>query len=122
MSSEDGQCFQCQESGYTAYHCLNIRCFDCNEYGHIAVDCPDRIPPSGTPACHKRHHSNTRHCTRSTSRHHHRDRNRNNRSRFQSHSCRYQSHSHNNLHRSQCRSYHRCPHRNISCHHHTSTY
>ena len=89
MSSEDDQCFQCQESGHTACHCPNIRCFDCDEYGYIAVDCPDRILPSGTPAYHKRHHSNTRHHTRSTSRHHHRDGHRYNRSRSQSHSHKY---------------------------------
>ena len=122
MSGEDDQCFQCQESGHITCHCPNIRCFDCDEYGHIAVDCPGRIPPSGTPACHKRHHSNTRHCTRSTSRHHPRVRHRYNKSRSQSHSCGYRSHSHNNLHRSNSRSYHRCPHRSTSCHHHTSSY
>ena len=106
MSSEDDQCFQCQESGHIAWHCLNIRCFDCNEYGHLAVDCPASIPPSNTPAHHKRHNSNTRHCTRSTSRHHHRDRHRYNRSRSQSHSHRYCSNSHSNPHRSHSRSYH----------------
>ena len=122
MSSEEDQCFQCQELGHIAHHCPNIRCFECEEYGHIAVDCPDRIPPSGIPAHHKRHHSNTRHCTRSTSRHHHRDRHRYNRSRFQSHSHIYQSHSHNNSHRSHSRSYHRHPHRSTSHHCHSSTY
>ena len=69
MSSEDDKCFQWQESGHIAHHFPNIRCFDCDEYRHIAVDCPDRIPSSGTSACHKRHHSNPRHHTRSTSRH-----------------------------------------------------
>ena len=122
MSSEDDQCFQCQELGHIAHHCPNIRCFDCDEYGHIAADYPDMIPPSGTPACHKRHHSNTRHHTRSTSRHCPRDRHMYNRSRSQSHSCRYQSHSCNNLHRSHSRSYHRCPHRSTSHHCHTSSY
>ena len=33
-----------------AGYCPHIKCFDCNNYGHIAVDCPDKIPPSGTPA------------------------------------------------------------------------
>ena len=122
MSSEEDQCFKCQELGHTVHHCPNIRCFECKEYGHIAVDCPDRKSPSGTPPHHKKHHSNTRHHTRSTSRHHHRDRHRYNRSRSQSHSHRYQSHSHNNLHRSHSRSYHRCHHRSTSCHHHSSTY
>ena len=58
-SSEGDQCFQCQELGHTAHHCPNVHCFECNEYGHIAADCADRIPPSGTPACHKRQHSLT---------------------------------------------------------------
>ena len=67
MSSEDDKCFQCQELGHMACLSPNIRCFNCNEYGHVAADCPDRIPPSGTPAHHKKHHSSMRHQTRSTS-------------------------------------------------------
>ena len=88
MSNEGDQCFQCQELGHIACHCLNIRCFECDEYRHITTECPDRIPLSGTPAHHKRHHSTTQHCTRSTSRCH-RDRHRYNRSRSQSHTHRY---------------------------------
>ena len=111
VSNEGDQWFQCQELGHIAHHCPNVYCFECDEYGHIAADCPDRIPPSGMPACHKRQHSNTRHHTRSTSRHHHWDRHRHSRSRSRSHSCRYQSHNHNNSHRSHSRSHHRCHHR-----------
>ena len=85
MSSEDVKCFQCQELGYMACHCPHIQCFNCDEYSHVAADCPDKIPPSGTLACHKKHRSNTRYHTRSTSRHHHRDRHRFSRSRSQSH-------------------------------------
>ena len=70
MSNKGDQSLQCQELGHIACHCLNVHCFECNEYGYIAADCPDRIPPTGTPAHHKRQHSNTRHCTRSTSQHH----------------------------------------------------
>ena len=84
MSNTGDQCFQCQELGHIICNCPNVHCFECNEYGHIAVDCPGRIPPSGTPACHKRQH--TRHHPRSTSRHHHWDRHRHNRLRSQSHS------------------------------------
>ena len=73
MSSEDEKCFQCQESGYMACHCPNIRCSDCDEYGHVPADCPDKIPPSGTPACHGKHHSSMRHQTRSTCWHNHMD-------------------------------------------------
>ena len=116
MSSEDDKCFQCQELRHMACHCPHIQCFDCNEYGHVAADCPDKIPPSDTPACHKRHHSHTRLCTRSTSRHCHWDRHRFSTSRSQSHTCGYQSHSHNDSHRSCSRSYHRCPHRSTSHH------
>ena len=123
MSNEEDQCFQCQELGIgIACHCPNIRCFECDEYSHIAADCPDKIPPSDMPAHYKRHCSNTRHCTRSTWRHCHRDWHKYNRSRSQSHSHRYQSHSHNNLHRSCSRSCNRCPYRSTSCHHHSSTY
>ena len=105
-----------------ACHCTNIRYFDCNEYGHVAVDCPDRIPPSGTPACNKKHHCSIRHWTRLTSKHHHMDRHRFSRSR--SHSCtyRYRSHSHNNSHRSCSRSNHRCPQRSTSCHQYSNIY
>ena len=113
MSNEKDQCFHCQELGHIVCHCLNVCCFEFDDYGHIAADCPDRIPPSGMPAHHKTQHSNTRHCTRSTSRHHHQDRHRHSRSRSQSHPCGYQSHNCNNSHRSHSRLHHRC--------HHTST-
>ena len=99
------------------HHISYVCCFECDEYGHIAADYPHRKPPSATPACHRRHHSYTRHHTRSTSQHH-RDRHRHSRSRSQSHSCRYQSHSHDNSHRSHSRSHHRCTLR----HCHSSTY
>ena len=72
MSSEGDKCFQCQESGHMACHFPNIRCFNCDEYRHVAADCPDKIPLSGTPACHRKHHSSMRHWTRSTSKHNHR--------------------------------------------------
>ena len=114
MSNEEEQCFQCQELGHITHHCLNVHCFDCNGYGHIAMDCPDRIPPSGTPAHHTRQNSNTRHHPRSTSRYHHRDRYQHSRSRSQSHSLRYCSQSHNDSHRSCSRSHNRCHHRSIS--------
>ena len=117
MSHEEDRCFQCQELGHIAYHCPNICCLECGEYDHIVVDCPCWIPPSGTPAHHHRQVSNTRHCTRSTSRHHHQDRYRHSRSRLQSHPHRYQSHSHHDPHRGHSRSHHRdnrCYHRSTS--------
>ena len=80
MSNEEDQCFQCQELGHIIHHCPNVHCFECDDYGHITVDCPDRIPPSSMPAHHKRQHPNTRHCTRSNSRHIHQDRHRHSRS------------------------------------------
>ena len=109
MSNKGDQCFQCQELGHNACHCPNVCCFDCDEYGHIAVDCPDRIPPSGTLACHKRHHSHTRHYmpdqllanTTGTGTD----------IAGQDHShtpTDIRSHSHNNSHRSHSRSHHRC--------------
>ena len=54
MTNEGDQCFQCQELGHLTCNCTNVCCFECDKYGHIAADCPDRIPPSGMAACHKR--------------------------------------------------------------------
>ena len=65
MSSDGDQCFQCQKLGHITCHFLNVHCFDCDEYSHITADCPDRIPPSGMPACHRAQNCNTRHCPRS---------------------------------------------------------
>ena len=98
MTNEGDQCLQCQEWGHTACNYPNVHCFECDEYGHIAVGCLDRMPPSGTSACHKRWH--TRHCTRLTSRHHHWDRHRYSRLRSQSHCHGYQSNSCDNSCRS----------------------
>ena len=53
MSNEEDQCSQYQELHHTAHHYPHVCCFECNEYGYIAVDCPDRIPPTGTHARHK---------------------------------------------------------------------
>ena len=50
-----------------ACYCPHIRCYDCDNYGHVAVDCPDKIPPSGTPA-HSRTSTYNR-SRRSSSRH-----------------------------------------------------
>ena len=96
--------------------CPNMHCFECHKYGHIVVDCLHQIPPSGTPAYHHRQDSNNRHCTRSTSRHHHWDRYRHSRLRSQSQCHRYRSHSHHDSHRGCSRSHHR-----DSRHHHRST-
>ena len=105
-----------------ACHCPKIRCFNCNEYGHVAADCLDKIPPSGTPAHYGKYHSGMRHWTRSTSRHHNRDRHRFSRSRSCSHTHRYRSHSQNNSQGSHSRSYHRCPHSSTSHHKYSNTY
>ena len=104
------------------HHCSKIRYFNCNKYSHVAADCSDKIPPSGTPACHRKHHSRARHQTRSTSRHHHRDRHMFSRSRSHSHTHRYRSHSQNNPQRSHSRSHHRYPYRSTSHHRYSSTY
>ena len=68
MSSDNDKCYQCQETGHMACYCPHIRCFNCNKYGHVAADCPDKIPLSGTPACHRS--NTTSRCDRSSSRHH----------------------------------------------------
>ena len=77
------------------------------------VDCLHWIPPSGTPAHHHKQDSNTRHHTRSTSRHPYQDRYRNSRSRPQSHPYRYHNHSCHDSHRGHSRSHHR----DSRCHH-----
>ena len=68
MSSDNDRCFQYQEIGHMACYCPHIWCYDCDNYGHVAMDCLDKIPPSGTPAC-CRTDTNDRH-ERSSSRHH----------------------------------------------------
>ena len=119
MSSDNDRCFQCQETGHMAHYCPHIRCYDCDNYGHVAMDCRDKIPPSGTPACGRtstydrrrrsssRHNSHTRH-----SRHEHRNRSRFSRSRSRTRDHSYRSSSHHNPCRSKSRSLHRS-----SCHH-----
>ena len=101
MSSDNDRCFQCQEVSHMAHYCSHIRCYDCDNYGHVAMDCPDKILPSGTPACHRtgtndrsrrsssRHNSHT-----SCSCHEHRNRSRFSRSQSQPRSHSYRSSSH----------------------------
>ena len=83
LSSNNDRCFQCQEVGHMACYCPHIWCYNCDNYGHVAMNCLDKIPPSGTPACCRndtdnrsrrsssRHPSHTRHLC-----HDHRDRSR----------------------------------------------
>ena len=60
MSSDNDRCFQYQETSHMACYCPHIRCFNCDKYGHVAIDCPDKIPPSGTPAHCRSNTTNTR--------------------------------------------------------------
>ena len=125
LSSDDGRCLQCQETGHIAHYCPHIRCFDCDNYGHVAVDCPNKILPSGIPAqCRD---NNTRKCDRSTSqnnncnRHHYHDHQ--DRHRFsRSHNPRYRSNSCSDSHRSHSRSFHWPSCNSTSCHRSWSTY
>ena len=107
MSHEEDCCSQCQESSHIAHHCPNVHCFKCNEYGYIVVDCPHRIPPSGTPAHHHRSQSQHRHHNTSTSHHHPTDRHRSSRSRSQSQYQIYHSQSHHKSFIAHSRSHHR---------------
>ena len=132
MCSNNDRYFQCQEIGYMACYCPHIHCYDCDNYGHVAMDCPDKIPPSGTPACHRtdtndrsrrpssRHHSHTRcsfHDGRDITRF----------SCSQSYPCNhsYRSSSHQDPCRGSSRSFHRSSHHSFShdrssssyCHH-----
>ena len=107
MSSDDDNCFQCQETGHIAHYCPHIRCSDCDNYGNIAVDCPNKIPSSCIPArCRdnntirydrspyqSNNHTRHYHCD-------HRDRHRLSRSQSHSHNPRYRSNSCSDSHRS----------------------
>ena len=132
MSSDNDRCFQCQEVRHMACYCPHIWCYDCDNYGHVAMDCPDKIPPSGTPACRgtdtndrsrrssSRCHSHVRH-----SHHDHRDRSRLSCSQSQPCNHSYRSSSHQDPCRSRSRSFHRSSRCNFShdrssssyCHH-----
>ena len=109
-----------------ACYCPHIRCFDCNKYGHITVDCPDKMPPSGTPAwCRdntsSRHdrsaswnsHARCSHCD-------HRDRHRFSWSWSHSYNPWYRSNSHSDSCRSHSRSFH-LPSPHSSLHHRSSS-
>ena len=128
MSSDNDRCFQCQEISHMACYCPHIQCSDCDNYQHVAMDCPDKIPPSGTLAC-CRSNANNRH-DRSSSRHHnhtrHSHRDYKDRSKFShswshSHNHRYRS-SHHDSHRSHSRSFHRPSRHSFSCHKISSSY
>ena len=93
------------------------------------IFCPDKIPPSGTPAhCRdnttirhdrslSRHHSHTRH-----SHHNYRDRHRFSHSWSHSHNPRYRSDSCHDSHRSHSRLFHRPSHHSSSFHRSSSSY
>ena len=135
MSSDNDRCFECQEISHMACYCLHIRCYNCDNDRHVAMDCPDKIPLSGTPAC-CRTNTNDRH-DRSSSRHHshtrcshhdYKDRSRFSYSQSHSHNQRYRSTSHQDSHRSHSRSFHRPSHHSFShlrssssyCYHHNT--
>ena len=129
MPSDNDKCFQCQETSHMACYCPHIRCFNCDKYGHVAADCPDKIPPSGTLACHRG--NTTSRCDRSSSRHHshnrcshrdYRDRHRFSRSISRSHTPIYRSNSCHDSRRSHSRSSHRPSHHSSSCHRSSSSY
>ena len=129
MSSDNDRCFQCQEIGHMTCYCPYIWCYNCDNYGHVAMDCPDKILPSGTPAC-CRTDTNDR-CDRSSSRHHSHTRcshhDYKNRSRFSHsqshpHNHRYRCSSHQDCHRSHSRSFHGPSHHSFSHHRSSSSY
>ena len=97
MSNEDNWCFQCQKPGHIAWHCPQIRCHECKEYQYIVMDCPQNIPPSGTPAQHHKVHRNYH--TRSSSRCCWEDQERRDRSRSQTRYSRHHGSSHHDLYR-----------------------
>ena len=129
MSSDNDKCFQCQETGHMACYCPHIRCFDYDKYRHVATDCPDKIPPSGTPACNRDHTTSRQ--DRSSSRHHSHNRHSHcdygdrhifSHSRSCSHNPQYRSNSCHDSCRSCSRSFHRPSHHSSSCHRNSSSY
>ena len=95
---------------HIAWHCPSIRCFECDMYGHIVMDCPHRIPPSGTPVKHHWPKPHRSYHARSSSRHHHEDRDGQSCSRSQSHFHRHHSSSHHDSYRGHSRSWHQDNH------------
>ena len=101
MTTDQEKCFQCQEVGHMVHYCPHIKCYDCDNYGHVAMDCPDKILPSGMPACRRPGHS---------------DRNQRSSSRYNSHSSRSQhKHRRSRYTRSRFRPYDHS-YRSSSCH------
>ena len=122
MSSNNDRCFQCQEVGHMACYCPNIHCYDFNNDRHVAMDCPDNIPPSGTPSHHRTNNRdrNKRSSSRRPSHTRHLHHNHRDRSRFScSCSCpcnhSYQSSSQHEHCRNCSRSSHRYSHCSSSC-------
>ena len=107
MSNDEDHCFQCQEQGHIARNCPNIRCFKCDEYCHIVMDCPHRIPPLGILVKHHQARPHRSHPNRSSSRHHHEDRDWGSHSRSQSHFHIHCSSSHHDSYRGHSKSWHR---------------
>ena len=129
MSSDNDRCFQCQEVGHMACYCPHIWCYNCDNYGHVTMDCPDKILPSGTPACcrtdtndRSRRSSSRCHSHTRCSCHDHRDRSRFSHSQSQPHNHSYRSSSHQDPHRSHSRSFHRSSHCNFSHDRSSSSY
>ena len=129
MSSDNDRCFQCQEIGHMACYCPHIWCYDCDNYRHVTMDCPDKIPPSGTPAHHRTDTNDrssrpsSRHCSHTRHSHHNcRDRSRFSHSQSHPHNHSYRSSSCQDPHRSHPRSFHRSSHCSFSRDRSSSSY
>ena len=68
MMSSNHRCFICGCTGHFGHHFPDGQCYGCDEFGHLLQDCPNKIPPSGTP-CHQ-----DRSCLRHQYTHNQRDR------------------------------------------------
>ena len=101
MSNKADHCFQCQETAHTACNYTHIGWYECYEYGHIVMDCPHKIPPSGTPVTQHKPHRN--HHARLSLKEHCEDRGRQSQSRSQLHLYRHCSLIHCNSYRGQSR-------------------
>ena len=54
MMPNGDRCFVCGKTSNIHCHCPNTQCYNCKDFGHFTWECPDRIPPSGTPHHHNR--------------------------------------------------------------------
>ena len=56
MMPNDNRCFVCGKTDDIGCCCPDVQYYNCDSFGHFSQDCPEKIPPLGTPHCHARSH------------------------------------------------------------------